>query len=261
MLKYWIPLVIVLSGCVSTPESGRSALVLTSVATENSLGEQAYSQILSKERLSHNEHWKTILQRVGNRIATAANQPDFQWQFSLIESKEKNAFCLPGGKVAFYTGIFPLAVNEAGLAAVMGHEVAHATARHAGQRMTLAMGTQIGLGGLEMLLNGGGKRTDRQLLLAALGVGAQVGAILPFSRANEAEADEIGIIYMARAGYDPAAAPALWDRFAREVKGGPPKFLSTHPASEDRSRELQALLPKAQREYEKSPKYGLGETL
>jgi predicted Zn-dependent protease len=247
-----------LSACVTTPESGRKAFIVTSESEEMHLGEQAYQEVLQKERPSTNQRWNEILQRVGRRIAAVANKPEYRWQFRLIESKEKNAFCLPGGKVAFYTGIFTPAQNEAALAAVMGHEVAHATARHAGQRMTLALGKQAGLGALSQIL-GGGTSDNRKLLLAALGIGAEVGAVLPFSRANESEADQIGLVYMARAGYDPEEAPKFWGRFASE--GGAPTFLSTHPNSGDRMAALQAQLPSVAAEYSRSPRYGQGDKL
>lgn len=247
-----------LVGCVTTPESGRTAVILTSEAQENALGDQAFQEIIAKESLSSNGRWRRILERVGQRIAAASKAQGFNWEFRLIESKEKNAFCLPGGKVAFYTGIFPVALNEAGLAAVMGHEAAHATARHAGQRLTLAFGTQIAFEGLNAILKG--KLKDKPLLLAALGVGSTLGVSLPFSRMNETEADEIGLIYMARAGYDPRAAAAFWRRMG-EGRGGLPKFLSTHPPSDEREHALGEQLPAAIRLYESSEKHGMGETL
>lgn len=263
MLKLiWIAILslLTLDGCVTTPETGRSAFIITSESEEAKLGQDAYREILSKERVSSNARWTAILDRVGTRIAAAANKPDFQWEFRLIESKEKNAFCLPGGKVAFYTGIFPVAQNEAGIATVMGHEVAHAVARHGGQRITLAMGTQVGLVALSAILGGDDRSPSKNLLLAALGVGANIGAVLPFSRANESEADDIGLTYMARAGYDPSEAPKFWSRFA-SGGSGTPTFLSTHPHSGDRQRALEAKLPQVMPIYEKSAKVGAGETL
>lgn len=246
-------------GCVTTPESGKQAFILTSEGEEAELGRKAYAEVLSKERLSSNNRWNQILQRVGGRISAAARKPDFQWEFKLIESKEKNAFCLPGGKVAFYTGIFPTAVNEAGIAAVMGHEVAHATARHGGQRITISFGTQLAFEGLNALF-GGGSSQQKGLLMAALGLGAQVGVALPFSRGNESEADQIGLIYMARAGYDPREAVEFWRRFSGEG-GSLPKFLSTHPPSEDRMKALNEEVPKVMGEFGRSPRYGTGEKL
>lgn len=252
--------VVILAACVTTPETGRKAFIVTSEGEEAQLGAQAYRETLAKERLSTNARWTQVVQRVGSRIAQAANKPGFQWEFKLIESKQVNAFCLPGGKVAVYTGILPVAQNEAALAAVLGHEVAHATARHGGQRITTSLGTQLGLVGLGAIMGGGKGSQDKQLLLAALGVGAQVGVVLPFSRGNESEADEIGMIYMARAGYDPREAPKLWERMAR-LGGGGPELLSEHPASQKRQQALQAQIPRVLPTYEASPKYGVGETL
>jgi predicted Zn-dependent protease len=248
------------AGCVTTPETGRRALIVTSEAQENQMGVQAYHEVLSKEPLSTNARWNAMVQKVGRHIATVANKPDYQWEFKLIESKEKNAFCLPGGKVAVYTGILPIAQNEAGLATILGHEVAHATARHGGQRMTLALGTGLGLAALDAFLGGKDKDSKtNQIILAALGLGVNVGAVLPFSRSNESEADEIGLIYMARAGYDPEEGSRLWSRMAQSA-GGSGGFLSTHPSSESRSAALKAELPRVKPDYERSAKFGLGET-
>jgi len=242
---------------VTTPITGKSAFIITSEQEEAQLGEKAYRETLAKSRLSSNAHMNAILQRAGKRIAAAAQKPEYRWEFKLIESKEKNAFCLPGGKVAFYTGILGSFKNEAQLAAVMGHEVAHATARHGGQRITMQMGTQLGFGALSTLLGEDSQKKD--LLLAALGAGATIGAILPFGRAHETEADHIGLIYMAVAGYDPREAPAFWQTFGKEG-GGPPEWLSTHPSPGNREQNMKRLLPQALPYYERSPKYGAGET-
>lgn len=245
--------------CVTIPETGRKAFIVTSEAQEIELGTSAYQDVLKKERVSRDPRLNGILQRVGKRIAAAANKPNYQWQFTLIESTQQNAFALPGGKVAFYTGILSVCQNEAGIATVMGHEVAHATARHGGQRMSVALGTQAGLVTAQMLL-GGNSSTTKDTVLGALGLGAQFGVLMPFSRSNEAEADEIGLIYMARAGYDPRQASQFWSRFAN--KGGePPEFLSTHPSSSNRSRSLQEQLPSVMPIYDRSPRFGSGESL
>lgn len=259
-MKYLLPFLFLLTACVTTPESGRRALLLTSEGQENDMGKQAYQQILSKERVANNPKWNTILQRVGQRIAAAAKKPSFQWEFKLIESKEMNAFCLPGGKVAFYTGIVGVFDNEAQMAAVMGHEVAHATARHGGQRITVALGAQLGLGAASLILGNEGSDTNK-IIMGALGLGANVGAVLPFSRANETEADEIGLTYMARAGYDPREAAKFWEKFAKATGGSPPTFLSTHPNSADRQKNLQGRVNLVMGEYDRSPKYGVGERI
>ncbi|MBY0371256.1 M48 family metallopeptidase [bacterium] len=247
-----------LVSCVTNPETGSQAIIVTSSEQEAALGDRAFQEILSKERLSTNRRWQGILERVGKRIAEASRVDGFNWEFRLIESKTQNAFCLPGGKVAFYTGIFPAAVNEAGLAAIMGHEVAHATARHAGQRITLAFGTEIAFEGLNAILDG--KLKDRPLLFAALGAGTMLGVSLPFSRAQESEADKIGLIYMARAGYDPHQAPAFWEKFGA-ASSQMPKFLSSHPPSDERMRALGEQVESVLGTYQSSPKYGTGEVL
>lgn len=254
----YLAILLVILGCVTTP-SGRKAFIVTSEAQENALGEQAYRETLRSERVSGDSRLTGILRRVGERIARVAEKPSYRWEFKLIESRQQNAFALPGGKVAFYTGILPVCENEAGLATVMGHEIAHATARHGGQRITTALGLQLGMAGVSIAL--GNKREKKtQLILAALGLGATVGVMLPFSRSNESEADEIGLLYMARAGYDPREAVRFWARFGRKG-GGSPEFLSTHPSSPKRQRALQAQLVRALPLYESSPQYGLGETL
>ncbi len=258
-LVCYLFLVLLIVACVTTPESGRRAFILTSEGQENQMGLQAYQEMMKKEKLSSNTAWNEILQRVGKRIAAASKRSDYQWEFKLVESKEMNAFCLPGGKVAFYTGIVPIFENEAQMAAVMGHEVAHAVARHGGQRITMALGTQIGLAGLSAALGGSDENPTKGLLLSALGVGATLGAVLPFSRSNETEADEIGIRYMARAGYDPREASKFWGRFAKATGGsGQPSFLSTHPSSQGRQENLAAKVNEVMPEYERSPKHGTG---
>jgi predicted Zn-dependent protease len=259
-LILFISSLLFLNGCVTNPETGRKSFLLISEGEEMQLGEQAYQQVLAKNQLSKRKDWNEILQRVGKRISQVANKPNFNWEFKLIESPEKNAFCLPGGKVAVYTGIMPILKNEAGMAAVLGHEVAHATLRHGGQRLTANLGTQLGVLVLGQILTGK-DNSNRQLILAALGIGAQVGVILPFSRSNEEEADEIGLRYMARAGYDPHEAPLLWERFGASEKEGPPAFLSTHPSSKSRQEDLEKQLSSVLPAYEKSPRYGLGATL
>lgn len=231
--------------------------MLISEGEEVQLGEQAYKEVLSKNKLSKRRDWDEALQRVGKRISQVANKPDFEWEFRLIESPEKNAFCLPGGKVAVYTGIIPILKNEAGMAAVIGHEVAHATLRHSGERLSANLGTQIGVLVLGQVLVGN-DNPNKRLIMAALGMGAQVGVILPFSRANESEADEIGLRYMSKAGYDPHQAALLWERFGASESGGPPIFLSTHPASQSRQEALKNQVPEVLPFYEKSPKYGRG---
>ncbi len=230
------------------------------------MGGDAFKEITQKEKEANNPRIKAMLLRVGGRIsqvAEARHRSGFQWEFKLIESKEANAFCLPGGKVAFYTGILPALENEAAMAMVMGHEAAHATLRHGGQRMTnayMAQGFSV-LGGVAA----GAFFKDpkhRNLGLALFGAGVAVAYVLPFSRSNEAEADAYGLEYAAAAGYDPAEAAAFWSRFSKQNSGGAPiKWLSTHPTSESRIKNLQELKIKVDPVYQRSPQYGLGEQI
>ena len=250
-----------LSACVSIPGTDHSGLVLVSRGQEIQMGEQSYRELLSKERLSSDARLNGILARVGKRIAAVTPVTDIQWEFKLIESKEMNAFCLPGGKVAFYTGILPVLQNEAAMAVVMGHEVAHAVARHGAQRISQGMLTQFGLVAFDQMVASNSEHRD--VFMAAAGMGASVGVILPFSRSHESEADRLGIIYAADAGYDPAEAVAFWKRFSKATGSGkPPAFLSTHPADEARIQALSQLQPQAQAAYAKAAqKSGLGERL
>jgi predicted Zn-dependent protease len=186
---------------------------------------------------------------VGQRIAAAANKPEYKWEFNVIQGKEVNAFALPGGKVAFWEGIMPVAQDDTGIAVIMGHEVAHAIARHGAERMSQAMGIQaIG----QILSVGLGQVTPglQQDFLKLYGVGASVGVLLPWGRQQESEADRIGLTLMAKAGYDPAAAIAFWQRMSK-VSGGekPPEFLSTHPSDETRLAQIRAWLPEATQHY------------
>lgn len=251
------------AGCQTTPVTGRRQVLnpLISEAREAQMGLDAYTDLLSQETLSTNQKYINMVERVGRRIAAVAGKPDYQWEFRVIKSPQQNAFCLPGGKVAIYEGIMPICQNEAGLAVVMAHEIAHATARHGGERMahnTIATGVQNAIG--YVLQNQAQKRRD--MVLTAYGVVSQFGAILPYSRRHESEADHIGLLYMARAGYDPAEAPLFWERFAAASAGAPAEFLSTHPSHERRSDDLRQLLPEAQALYASAPqKYGRGERL
>ncbi len=253
----WILLPLWLIACSKTPITGKQVLIFTSEAEEAQLGDEAYAQILRENQLSKDTSRTETVLRVAKRIADVAEHPDFKWEFRVIESKEKNAFCLPGGKIAVYTGLFDVLSNEAELAAVLGHEVAHATARHAGQRITLMFGQQIGFAALQALI-GGTDTFEKKLLMSALGVGATLGAVLPFSRSHETEADYIGQVYMAMAGYDPAASVTLWESFAKH-SAKMPEFLSTHPDPQNRIAELRGHLPGSRPYYDRAPqKHGLG---
>lgn len=236
--------------CSTVPVTGRQSFNVVPDSQAEQLGADAYRQVLSESRLiTSGPDYESVV-RVGRRIAETSDSPNLAWEFNLIdEPKTVNAFCLPGGKVAVYTGILPVTQNEAGLAVVVAHEIAHAIARHGSERMTDQLALQLGQVGLAELLGGKSEGT-RDFVLTAFGAGAQVGVLLPFGRSQETEADHIGLVYMARAGYDPHEAPRFWERMAAQSSGSrPPVFLSTHPAPEDRIRKIEALIPEAMREY------------
>ena len=252
-------IVLIISACATTPVSNRSTLILIPKAQEISLGKQSYNQILKKEKESEDAQLNEVVRRVGQRIIAVSHMPKLDWEIKLIESAQKNAFALPGGKIAIYTGILTVAKNEAGLATVMSHEIAHVIARHGAQRMTqqmLLQGAMIGAG-LSMK-----NRTQRNLVLTALGVGVLYGLTLPFSRSHESEADQIGLIYMAKAGYNPNEAIKFWQRFSKvKDQKGPPEWASTHPADKTRMRGLRGYLSRAKYDYQNVKiKYGVGET-
>lgn len=266
MKSVFLAPLLILSACVTVPGTNSSQMNFFSPQQETKMGNDAFREILKKEKEAKNPRIQSMLLRVGTRIsqvAEARHRSGFQWDFKLIESKEANAFCLPGGKVAFYTGILAPLENEAAMAMVMGHEVAHATLRHGGQRMSQAYLAQ----GLTVVgaLAGSAFIKDpkyRNLGLAAIGAGVTVGVILPFSRSNEAEADAFGLEYAAAAGYDPREAAAFWSRFSKKSSGkSPPAFLSTHPTNESRINNLTELQKKVEPIYLKSPQYGLGEQI
>ncbi len=255
--RTWVVTMVLLAACSTVPYTNRSQLMLLSQKEELQLGVAAYQQVLSQAKVDHDPKAMNIVERVGQRIAQAADKPDFQWQFTVIQDdKMVNAFCLPGGKVAVYTGIFPVAQDEAGLAAVVGHEVAHALARHGAERMSQGVLLQLGSAGVAAALGGGGSDpATTRAIMGALGLGAQVGVILPFSRSQESEADHIGLILMAKAGYDPQAALHLWERMEKVGKAGgaPPEFLTTHPAYGTRQQQIREWLPEALGYYKPDP--------
>lgn len=262
---------LVVWGCRTVPESGRKQLLIPEFVgggekKEIELGVTAYQDILQKEPLSRNAQYKEMIDRVGRRIAAVAGRDDFQWEFKVIGSQTQNAFCLPGGKVAFYEGIIPICQSEAGVAVVMSHEIAHALARHGGERMAHSAAQNVGQKGVELAGNWFFKESyekNRDIIQTAYGVSTKYGAILPYSRKHETEADLIGIKLMAQAGYDPSEAPRFWERFSAAKSGGTPtEFLSTHPSDARRAADLRAALPEALKLYEASTqKHGLGERL
>ena len=253
---------LVILGCQQVPMTDRKQVLLSSEASENAMGLTAYQEVLKTEPLTKNEKAVEIVRRIGQRIAAVADRPDFDWEFNVIESETQNAFCLPGGKVAVYTGILSVCDNEAGLAVVMSHEVAHAIARHGGERMTYQTAQNLGKSAASYLMQKQDEQKQKIVLTAYSGV-SEYGVILPFSRKHEMEADRIGIMLMAKAGYDPSEAPVFWERFAGSKSGAAPiEWMSTHPSDSTRSAALRELLPQALSLYEKSEvKSGLGESV
>lgn len=251
-----------LLACETAPLTGRSQTMLLDAGQERALGLQAYQQVLSQERLSRNASVNALVERVGRRIAAAAENPPpglwqpprFDWEFRTVEKNVPNAFCLPGGKVAIYTGLLPIAQTEASLAVVIGHEVAHALARHGAERISDNMVVQLGVAAAGVALAStasGRNRAYTPMIIGALGAGATLGYILPMSRTQESEADRIGLVLMAMAGYDPHEGVGLWQRM-RAAKGGQQRqaeWLSTHPADETRIQNIRGWIPEAMKYY------------
>ena len=235
------------------PETGRASHVGMSREQETALGFQSYRQVLSQAQTIDSGPEVEMVRRVASRLASATGKSGegFEWAVSVIRDEQVNAFCLPGGKIVVYTGILPVAQNEAALATVMGHEMAHATSRHGAQRVLQQNLTQTAMTGVAVSL--GDMDYDKQrAIMGALGAGAQFGVLMPFGRKHESEADEIGLFYMARAGYDPQESIRFWQRMDQASRAGPPEFLSTHPSHGTRIAQLQALMPKAVQEYERA---------
>lgn len=234
------------TACARAPVTGRHQLMLVSEAQADQLGLQAYDQILAQSKISHDPVYVDQVTRVGERLARAANRPNDQWQFAVIDDpKTINAFALPGGKVAVYTGLLNLHLSDAELAAVLGHEIGHVLAQHTRERLSEQLGVKLGLD----LAGLSGRLGPNAMQAVDLAVGIGIG--LPFERRQETEADDIGLDLMARAGYDPRAAVALWKKMM--AAAGPshtPELLSTHPSDEQRIRNIEAALPRVMPIYE-----------
>lgn len=244
-----------LASCATVPETGRSQLLLVSPAQESQLGFQEFEKLKKTVPISGDPAANAQLQRVGQRIAAVASLQNARWEFVLFDKPDvPNAFCLPGGKVGIYSGILPITKDDAGLATVIGHEVAHAVARHGAERMSEGLLIQLG-GQLLEQATLGRSEASRVVLQQAYGIGSALGVALPHSRGQELEADRLGLLYMARAGYPPREALAFWQRFAeyKEKHGGGKQieFMSTHPLDAQRIRQIEGLLPQAEMEYRK----------
>ncbi len=244
----------VIAGCTTEPITGRRQLTgFVSQGQEMELGLSSFNQLKKEVPINRDPALNALVQKVGSRVAAAAagDMPNAQWEFVVFESKEANAFCLPGGKVGIYTGILPITKDETGLATVIGHEVAHATAHHGAERMSEAMVLQTGG---SLLSTGLSNKDPKTLALVTniYGMGTQLGVALPHSRTQESAADRIGLTYMARAGYPPEAAVAFWERFAEYNKqqgGSQMWFLRTHPLDTTRIQQIRQWAPDANKEY------------
>lgn len=245
-----IPLFLLFLACATSPYTGRRQLMLISPREEIALGNQASKEILRKEPECRDPRYVNPVRRVGMRIARAANRPDYRWEFHVIDKpKVVNAFCLPGGKIFVYTGIFKYIQSDAELATVIGHETGHALARHGAERMSMALLTKMGEQAAMLALNLQTAEGIRAFN-TAYGIATNVGVLLPYSRKQEYEADHIGLILMALAGYDPHAALSFWSKMVRESKGKHTiALLATHPADKDRIARIRALIPEAMRYY------------
>lgn len=245
-------LILSLAGCATVPYTERHQFMMVSESQEAKIGETLFQQVKAESTVSADPAMNALVKEVGERIAAATDREDFNWEFIVIDDPTANAFALPGGKVAFHTGIMPICQDADGVAAVMGHEVAHVLARHGAERMSQQQALSIGQSALMMALLGQSP-VVREGVLSAYGLGAQVGVLLPYSRKHELEADRIGLILMAKAGYNPEAAIAFWERMLeRKEEGAPPQFLSTHPSDEKRLADLKSYLPEAMGYYKQA---------
>lgn len=256
-MKRVIPLLLLaaVATCKSNPHTGRSQFLLFGEERMNEMGKEAYAQMTgpgSKAKISNDPSLTAPLDRVGAAISSAANKPDYEWEFKLIDDPDTvNAWALPGGKIAFYTGIYPILKDEAGMAIVMGHEVMHALLQHGNERMSQSAAAQAILAGAAVGLHDHQYRGE---ILGALGAGATVGVILPYSRKHESEADREGLFLAARAGYDPEAAIGVWERMAKMSEGRrPPEILSTHPDPLNRIEAMKQWMPEAKALYDAAP--------
>ena len=257
-----VVVLVFLAACSTVPLTGRRQLNFIPSSQMLSMSFQQYGDFLKSNKLSTNEQQKQMVVRVGTRIQHAVEQymaqqnlssklDGYQWEFNLVQDSEVNAWCMPGGKVVVYTGIMPLVQTEAGLAVVLGHEISHAVAGHGGERMSQGLIAQAGGMALDAALADKPAQT-KALWSTAFNVGAQYGALLPYSRVQESEADHLGLIFMSMAGYDPNEALSFWNRMAQAMAGkAPPAFLSDHPSDQARIDAIKSELPEALKYYKK----------
>ncbi len=248
-------LAVLVSACSSVVLTGRKQLLLVSDADVIAMSATAYKQFVDSVPASKNTVQTALVKKVGVNISQAVENylktngleseiANLKWEFALVKDTSANAFCMPGGKVVFFEGILPMTRTEAGMAVVMGHEIAHAVAKHANERMSQQMAAQFGSSIADML-SANKSAATRQTINVLYGLGAQVGVILPYSRKHEYEADHLGLIFMAMAGYDPNDAVTFWERMMANSKGSNFEFMSTHPSDENRIANMKAVLPEA----------------
>lgn len=264
----WLKSILVLAlagfvvACSTVPITGRKQLSLISESEMMSMSFTQYEAFLKENKLSGNMAQTDMVQSAGRRISTAVDNyfrekglssqlDSFKWEFNLVENEAVNAWCMPGGKVVFYSGIIPVCKDESGIAVVMGHEIAHAVAKHGSERMSQQLGVQLGSAALSVLLSEKSQETQN-LFMSVYGATSNVALVLPYSRAHEYEADRLGLIFMAMAGYDPSVAVEFWTKMSALSSGSnTPVFLSTHPSDEARIKNLQKVLPEALTYYKK----------
>lgn len=246
---------VILAACVTLDESGKQAFILMTPDEELQMGVASFNQLKQSGKISHDPAANAQVQRVAQRLIPQVRVPGAQWEVLVFDDPSPNAFALPGGKIGVHTGILPLTQNDDGLAAVLGHELAHVTLRHGGQRVSQQLMVGLGSAAIDVGLAMNDVK-HRGEIMSGLGVGATLGLVLPFSRGHELEADRYGLIYMARAGYNPEEAVAFWQRmkdYSERSGGKPPEWLSTHPADENRIAQIKQLLPEVMKERRPAP--------
>lgn len=260
----FVLLTVMMWSCGTVPLTNRKQFIAIPSDQMLSLSTESYNSVLKESKLSSNSTQVATIRRIGQNVTQAVEQylreinrlsliDGYKWEYNLIADKTMNAWCMPGGKIVFYEGILPICKNDDGIAVVMAHEIAHAIAKHGNERMSQQMVVQMGGMALSEAMRTQ-KAETAQLAMMVFGVGTQVGVMLPYSRQHETEADELGLYFMAMAGYDPREAPLLWERMKEEGSGGTPQFLSTHPTPQTRIRDLNKIMPKAMEYYNQSNK-------
>jgi len=260
MKKIVFLMLILAVGCAVAPITGRKQFVVIPADQIQSLSAQSYAQVLKENKVSNNQQYLSSVRNVGTKLTQAVERymqqnnmqsalQGMQWQYTVLQSKEVNAWCMPGGQIAFYEGIMPICADENGIAVVMGHEIAHAIAQHGNERMSQQLALQLGGVALSEALSTKSE-TTQQIAMAAFGAGSALGVILPYSRTHEYEADELGLYFMAMAGFDPRTSPAFWERMVSQGGSRPPEFLSTHPDPANRIKAMNRKMSKALQYYQ-----------